>query len=492
MEIDEYMSETYSHQIISTTTPPSLPSVIWAARRTLYLGVACGLLLGGLLALLQPTTYTVTATLVFPSAPSSKLGGLLGSSSGDLPSVPLLDGVLLVPQPATSAGTAALIIHSHRTTQAVIEELHLQQEWHLRTLAATYRRFNKGLKCTTGRDGELVIGFCDKAGPQLVMRVTEALLQQLQQQTAQLGLDPARDNLTFLDTQRQQAHAQSLEAQQRLQAFQAQNRLIDVSDQAKALADEYAKIQSDLAEATIAATIADHVVHQVAGSMDSLIRASIDPLALSGASSLSGSSGSVTTTGTLSPLYEKVIALEAELALLRTRLTPNHPDVQSKEQELAIARRVLRDEIQRQLAVLHHGDSPVINAAVVQASVSHFKVAGLQQALRQVEQIIDKVPKMQASYLRLSAELNAAIEAEKLYREEWEKARIIAQTRGKLYEILDPATAPVDHDPGHRLFVLIAFLVLGLGLAAVKPYLDWLRLLDSLTEQQLRAEQVRV
>ena len=480
---------------MGSATPPSLLRTIWHARQTLLLGALCGLALGGLVALLQPTTYTATATLIFPSAPGNKLSGLLGgASTGDLPSVPLLDGVLLVPQPATSAGTAGLIVHSHHTAQAVIDELHLQQVWRLHGLAATHRRFAKGLQCTTGRDGELVVGFRDKSGPQLVTQICETLLRQLEQQTSTLGLNPARDNLAFLDAQQQQAHAKSLAAQQRLQVFQTQYRLFDAPDQAKDLADEYTKIQSDLAEAKIAAVVANREIHLVAGGMEELIRSSIDPLAIPSLSTAGNStpSGTVATTGTLSPLYQKVVELESELALLHNRLTPEHPDVQSKAQELTIARRVLQGEIQRQLAVLHSGSSPVINAAVVQAAISQAKVNGLQQALQQVEQLVNTIPKLEATYMRLTAELNAAGEAEKLYREEWEKARIIAQTRGKIYEILDPVVPPVDHDPSHRLFVMVAFLILGLGIAAVKPYLDWLRMLDSLAEQQLLPERVSV
>lgn len=458
-----------SQRIAGEHAPRLLPTIL-RRRKALWLGVLCGLLVGGIIAVTRPVTYSASSTLLFPTSPASRLSALAGDGGGgDLPSVPLLDGALMIPQPGTGASTAGLLLQSHRAAETIVRATQLQRHWKLPNETETIRRFQQKLQCKAGKSGELVIGFQDKSAPQAynVVTTSVAVLQNLSQE---LGLNPAEANLTFLEKQAREADARSLDSQKRLLAFQQKNGMLSVPDEAKGLIEEYQQMKMDVTRAQLEASTSAQQVAIVATGAERMIRAAQDPMP-------SGDNR-------LAPLYQHVTQAQEELALLRERLTAEHPDVLQKQAELNEATAELNREMARQTALLKSGSSPVVRDAVAQASVNQAKASGLQQALSQMETRVSALPLQQAIYARLTTELAANTDAVKLFRQELSKARIIAERNGPMFVIADPAAMPLERDPLHRPVVLGLCMLLGLSFGLAMPYLEWFRLQQEYEEQR--------
>jgi len=103
---------------------------------------------------------------------------LSGGGGSELPSIPLLDGVMMVPQTGSSAGTASLLLNSRTVRQDVVSNLGLKEEWHLDSELEVYRHFDQSLICKVGKNGELYVGFRDR-NDLLAHTIAEELLRQL-------------------------------------------------------------------------------------------------------------------------------------------------------------------------------------------------------------------------------------------------------------------------------------------------------------------------
>lgn len=452
------MVDTVTIQPVTLPQRPNLLNYLWSHRKRLVVGGISGLVIGVVIALIIPKTYTSSATVMFPSAPMSAMSMLSGGGGNDLPSLPVLGGAMMVPQPGTSADTASVLLKSHRVERDVIRDLELQKVWHLRKEIDVYKRFERGLQCQIGKSGELNLGYRDWS-KELSLQIANKLVDELSVLSEELGMDPATRSFKFLKSQVGISQARVQKAQHNMMVFQREHGIIDIVEQAKALADQYVKLESDLTTAKIEANAAVRQVNMMANTAGRLIQSCMDPVP--------------GPSNTLSPLYQKASDLEAQLVLLRDKMTADHPDVKNKENELNVAQRQLKLEIQRQLSLLKNGSTPGVSDAVVQAAVAQAKATGQQMALQEMQQAVAKLPQQQGNFLHLQAELDASIEALKLYREELEKSRIMMETRSPVFEVIDHPDLPIGPDKSGRSIIALLLFLLCTGVACAWPLREW-------------------
>lgn len=445
---------------------PDRPQPLTIARRywkILVCGGLCGLVLGLAYALTRPKTYTCQTTLLFPSAvPTSGLAALTGGGTGD-PSLPLLQGALTSPQVGSNAGTATLMVQSRRLEKEVIHRLKLWNHWKLEEYGEVTERFEKNLQCKTGKSGELNISFEDPS-PELSYQITSEVLKELKRLTLDLRLDPADQNVKFLEEKVSESKQKLSSAQRSFAAYQKKFRLVDLNSQATNLAQRYAEIQKDAVAAEMEASIASRQVTLLSGSAKQMVESSIDP--------------NPGPSNTLSPLYQKVKEAESQLALLTYQLTDDHPQVQEQRRILQEAKNLLKTETNRQLGAVRSGISPVLNSAVQQEAASRARAAGLRQAAANIAKEIDKLPNRAAGFMELQANVQGHAQALTLYQQELEKAKILSQSRGPVLIELDPPELPLEPDPVRRVLIIVAAFLLGLGLAAIFPYVEWQRRIE--------------
>ncbi len=468
------MSETVFDSTDKLPQVPSLLAVLRSYWKLLALGALMGIAIGLFIALRKQKTYTSEATLVFPSSVGmSALASFTGGGGTDLPSVPLLQGALAVPQLGSGAGTAKLIVKSRRLQYQVIRALHLEEKWKVPNAKTAAKVFEGGLKVTQGKSGELIVGFTDTSR-ELAYKITAATVDELRRLTAELRLDPASSNVRFLERKVAETKLRVAAAQQDLAAFQRQYHIIDLNTQAGQLAQRYAELRRDATTASLEATIALRQANMMSGHAKRLIQSAMDPVA--------------GPNSTLSLLYQRVKEAESELALLKYQLTDEHPQVQEKERALRQAQSRLKAEMQRQFTAVQVGSSPALNQAVLQAAGNQARAAGLARALSGLQQEVDKLPRQAATYTQLSGQVQANLRALTLYQEELEKARILTQSRGPTFVELDPAEMPLEPDRGRRSTIVLLWLMMGLSLASIIPIWQWQRRQTEYENYRLLAE----
>jgi uncharacterized protein involved in exopolysaccharide biosynthesis len=279
-----------------------------------------------------------------------------------------------------------------------------------------------------------------------------------------LGLDPAENNLRFLEEHLTRTKRAIASQQAQLTAFMVDNNIVSLPDEAKALANDYTLIKTNLSTAKVEGVLARQEARILSGYAERMINACVEPDV-----QLSSSGNTM-----LYSLYKRTKELEAEMAVMRLSMTEGHPELQNKEEELQVVSSQLRREVDRELSLLKVGIAPAVTEAIVRAAISQAQTEGLQQALRQVQRRVDQFPANQARFTQLSAELEATRKTYEMLREEWTKASLIADSRGPMYTVLDPAEVPLERNPRGTVRMLALFFILGLGLSLLLPYRAWI------------------
>ena len=355
-----------------------------------------GCLLGTAYALTRKQTYTCQSTLLFPSsAPVSGLAALAGggSSTGDT-SLPLLQGALSAPQVGSSVGTATLMVKSRSMEKQVIHKLKLWDKWKLDNYIAVTKKFEGSLKCDIGKNGEVNISFKDQSR-ELSYQITSEVVNELKRLIADLRLDPAADNVKFLEDKVSESARKLSVAQRDFAIYQKKYQLLDLTSQATNLAQRYADLQKDATAAQLEADIATRQAAMLSSSASQMVTSAIDP--------------NPATGNTLSPLYQRVKEAESQLALLKYQLTDDHPQVKEQKRILAQAQKMLQAETNRQLSAVQSGASPGMNSVVIQAAASRARAAGLKQAVANLAKKIDELPNRAAGFMNLQSQVQANV-----------------------------------------------------------------------------------
>lgn len=463
---------------------PSFVGLLQKHWKLLIGGLLVGSLIGAGMVWNKALEYTSTATLIFPNnAGGGKMAMLSGGSGGgDMPAMPLLDGVRMVPQPGTSAATAIMLLQSRRSYRGIIEKMNadstatssnggkaniVKDHYKAKTEDDTLDTLGKTISLKVGKNGELLLSITD-VDQKFAGKLAQKVIDELGLLTQELRLDPATESVSFLDKQLRLANTNFDASQSALAAFQKENNLVSLPDQARALATQYTSMQDEVNRADMTAKIAKAQYDKAAQDTGFMIKNFVDP---------SGGPGSA-AGNSLTALYKKVKDLESERAMLLTKLTESHPDVQNKDSQIVEANRMLDEEVTRQKELLKGAVSPSVIDMAVNSFVSRAKYDGLKIALGKVEEQVKKLPDQEGQFARLSAEVDAAANSIKMYRGELEKANLLAKDSGHIFEVLDEPEVPTTPNPRGRGKTIAIFALLGLFLPMALPAIKFSRQLQ--------------
>lgn len=422
---------------------------------TIVVILICSIIAGGI-RLAIPRSYSSTAALLFPggSSQAGAISGATGStapempgatgSGADQPSLPLMQGVLNVPQPGTSPATAGMILKSRQTTEELINRFDLQKVWGY-TFERAVERLQDDLQCIAGSSGDLRIIYTDTS-PKRTQEVASYALKLLTDQIEKLSLDPAGRNLRFLKESLVKAERACESAQKSLVEFQSATGGAPPDSQILTLGQTYSDIQKDLIRARADVTAAESAESKTRQLNTQMIQTAQDP---------TNSEKSL-----ISILYSKVNSDEIELNLLKQKYTDKRPEVVLASKQLEVDRQSLNHEIDRQTQGMKTGSSPFISQSVVSASTAKSRTQELEDALLRIRQQMRTLPAAQAQYGQLTANLRDERARLSLVRSEYVKAQLITQSRGPQFVVLDKPVVPLranGTDPW------VYFLLGGLG-----------------------------
>lgn len=405
---------------------------------TIIIIIICSIIAGGI-RLVIPRSYSSTAALLFPggSSQAGAISGATGSSApeipgttgggADQPSLPLMQGVLNVPQPGTSPATAGMILKSRQTSEELIKRFDLQNVWRY-SFERAIMRLQDDLQCIAGSSGDLRIIYTDTS-PQRAHEVASYALKLLTDSIEKLSLDPADRNMKFLKDSLIKAERSCASAQRALVEFQSSTGGAPPDSQILTLGQTYSDIQKDLIRARADVAAAGNAESKTRQLNTQMIQTAQDP---------TNSEKSL-----ISILYYKVNTDEIELNLLKQKYTDKRPEVILAKKQLEVDRQSLDREIERQTRGIKSGSSPFISQMVVSSSTTESKARELEDALLRIRQQMRTLPAAQAQYGQLTANLRDERARLSLVRSEYVKAQLITQSRGPQFVVLDKPVVPL-------------------------------------------------
>lgn len=169
------------------------------------------------------------------------------------------------------------------------------------------------------------------------------------------------------------------------------------------------------------------------------------------------SSTQITTNPLVQRLQGKVSDLEVELAGLRAKFTPLHPDVLQAEQQIRETRQLMQEEVARILASETHSLNPVYenlrqNLATLYADerAAAAKWSALQEILRHYEEEMKLLPELQSQLAELTRTLRHFEETDRMLALKLEDARIQEKREITTFLVVDravPARNPAYPNP---------------------------------------------
>jgi succinoglycan biosynthesis transport protein ExoP len=186
---------------------------------------------------------------------------------------------------------------------------------------------------------------------------------------------------------------------------------------------------------------------------------------------------------------QRVIQLQGELAVARTKYKPTHPEIQWLEQELQMARKEAADlrqqpESARQELLLA---DPAYQQVMAERSLTQLRIRSLQQTENQLQsdimkyqQRIEASPMVEQQLVSLTREYDLERENNKQLTERHQSAVMqeqIARARGgERFSVLYGAYLPDSPESPNRLRIILmaiaAGLALGIGAAFAREFLD--------------------
>lgn len=159
------------------------------------------------------------------------------------------------------------------------------------------------------------------------------------------------------------------------------------------------------------------------------------------------SSTIVTANPLIQQLQGKLSDLEIELAGLRAKVTPLHPDVQRVEQQIRETREHLQGEVMKVVASETQSLNPVYEnlrqnliGLYADEQAAAAKLSGLQGIVRSYEEQMEQLPELQRQLAELTRTLRHLEETDRVLALKLEDARIQEKREIQTFLVVDRAT----------------------------------------------------
>lgn len=435
---------------------PCLGAALSKARGLVMLCAIIGLLFGVALALLWPGMRSASTTLLFTGASDTTASAREARDTGGDPAKAA---------PPVSPGAASVLLRSRSAAKNVLRDLrdgrvgdaiNLEEVWHV-SYAQAIARLQSRTTCRIGAHGELTITVQDP-DPERAELLAGAYVGALRAMLTDLNLDPSTRTLERLGVRIDETERELKKRRLALLQFQKKSGIVAISEQSNLLAQQYAEIQQQMRGAQIEGKVAIRQANTKAASAGQMLKEFMDPSEL--------------PDGPVGTQYKRVRDLEADLSYLKAKHA-DEDDVAAKEKELKQAYATLKGEVQRQVRLLSSGSSPVVNEAIVRASAASARLAGLQNALKDVEKRMQQLPEQQAVYTQLTGDVQVQMQTLSMLKGEYEEYRTAQDARVPAFVEVDPPEVPAGANRAGQVKTAIRGLLVGLVLGLLLPTLGW-------------------
>jgi uncharacterized protein involved in exopolysaccharide biosynthesis len=219
--------------------------LLWENRRTLLRAFVCGAGISVLFALSLPKAYEATAKLMPPesssgggaallAALSSHGAGMLGGLAGDLLGVKG-NGPVFVE-----------ILESRTVADRLIDEFHLEREYHTEKIEYTRKQLELHTKITEDRKSGVISITVTDHTPNQAAAMAQAYVTELDHLVTELSTSSARRERIFLEDRLKTVKSDLDNAATQFSEFASKNTAIDIPAQGKAMVEAAAVLQGQL------------------------------------------------------------------------------------------------------------------------------------------------------------------------------------------------------------------------------------------------------
>jgi uncharacterized protein involved in exopolysaccharide biosynthesis len=229
------------HQSVSTFSLIDYIQVIVKRRRLIFIATLSAAAISLIISLLLPNIYTATTLILATdddkggmSAMMAQLGGLAGIPGS------LLGG-------PTKTDLYVSMLKSETVRDPIIDRFRLLEVYKAKFRVDAYKSLNNKALITAGKkDGIITIAVSDK-DPKRAAEMANGYVEELGKLAAGLNMSGAGKNRLFLEERLAIAKADLVRAGDDLKAFQAKNKMVNVTEQAKASIEGVAQLRGQLA-----------------------------------------------------------------------------------------------------------------------------------------------------------------------------------------------------------------------------------------------------
>lgn len=194
-----------------------------------------------IIAFTLPPYYSSTARILPPQQDNGLMGMMMatmGTGMSNIASDILGNG--------TSADLYVGILNSETIKDSVIDKFNLQNVYNEKYRVDAYNTLNKYVDITSGKkDGIISITVLDK-NPRRAAEMANFYVDELSKLVAHLNITDATLNKGFLEKRLAEAKTDLANSEEKLRLFQSKNKMLDVSDQAKATIEGIAILRAQL------------------------------------------------------------------------------------------------------------------------------------------------------------------------------------------------------------------------------------------------------
>lgn len=413
--------------------------IIWKRRNLIFSLFIISVIIALVYSLISPKIYEAKTVILLPQqSGSSSALSLLAQS------LPISLGL-----PSTPSANMVAILKSRSAAEYVFQKLKLESYFQEKNYEDAIEKLMKSIKVTTNEKENTITLTAEAKDPKLAADIANTYIEALEKINASLGIYTAKRTKEFLEKQIERVKKDLETAENKLKEFQEKNLIFSIDDEAKAIIDTLAKIESERQMTSISLKVAQD-------NFENLKKELIKQQKIQEKDLLAITSLTYTST-VLSELRNKLISQESELALLSIDYGENHPKVMSMKYMIEETKKTMKEELNRIYKAINNSSLYDLFNLQMSILVYDSKEKALKNVLEEYQKRLSRLPELGLTLSKLMRDVKVQETLYTMLLSQYEQARIDETKELAPISVLDPAVPPSKKSkPSTVLNLLIA------------------------------------
>lgn len=413
--------------------------IIWKRRNLIFSLFIISVIIALVYSLISPKIYEAKTVILLPQqSGSSSALSLLAQS------LPISLGL-----PSTPSANMVAILKSRSAAEYVFQKLKLESYFQEKNYEDAIEKLMKSIKVTTNEKENTITLTAEAKDPKLAADIANTYIEALEKINASLGIYTAKRTKEFLEKQIERVKKDLETAENKLKEFQEKNLIFSIDDEAKAIIDTLAKIESERQMTSISLKVAQD-------NFENLKKELIKQQKIQEKDLLAITSLTYTST-VLSELRNKLISQESELALLSIDYGENHPKVMSMKYMIEETKKTMKEELNRVYKAINNSSLYDLFNLQMSILVYDSKEKALKNVLEEYQKRLSRLPELGLTLSKLMRDVKVQETLYTMLLSQYEQARIDETKELAPISVLDPAVPPSKKSkPSTVLNLLIA------------------------------------